>query len=84
MDLELEISAGRGVSSSCVLMKKRVNLLGGGTPLNNSAGMKGDRTIRKGICEDQPALTLQEIGGFPGCSGQPSGNKPGWGRLSRS
>jgi hypothetical protein len=27
MDLELEISAGRGVSSSCVLMKKLVNLL---------------------------------------------------------
>jgi len=25
----------------------------GGTPLNNSVGMKGDRTIRKGLCGDQ-------------------------------
>jgi hypothetical protein len=27
--------------------------------------MKGDRTIRKGLCGDQPALTLQEIGKIP-------------------
>jgi hypothetical protein len=57
---------------------RKLNLRGGrGTPLNNSFGMKGDRTIRKGLCGDQPALTLQEIGEFPGCSRQPSGNKPG-------
>ena len=58
--------------------------LGRGTPLNNSVGMKGDRAIRKGPCGDPPALTLPGIGEFPGCSGQPSRNKPGWGRLCRT
>jgi hypothetical protein len=56
----------------------------GGTPLNNSVGMKGDRTIRKGICGDQPPLTFPGIGEFPGYSHQPSRNRPGWGRLCRT
>lgn len=48
-----------------------------GKPLNNSVGMRRDRAIRKGLCEDQPALRLPGIGEFPGCAGQPSRNKPG-------
>ena len=55
-----------------------------GTSVNNSVDMKGDRKIRKGLCGDQPALTLPGIGEFPGCSGQPSRNEPGWGWLCRT
>ena len=32
------------------------------TPLNNSVDMKGDCTIRKGLCGDQPALMPRELG----------------------
>ena len=55
-----------------------------GTSFNNSVDMKGDRKIRKGLCGDQPALRLPRIEEFPGCSGQSSRNKPGWGRLCRT
>ena len=55
-----------------------------GMPLNYSVDRKGDRTIRKGLCGNQLALTLPGIGEFPGCSGQPSRNKPGWGRLGHT
>ena len=55
-----------------------------GTPLNYSVDRKGDRTIRKGLCGNQPALTLARIKEFHGGSGQPSGNKPGWDRLGRT
>ena len=55
-----------------------------GTSVNNSVDMKGDRKIRKGLCGDRPALTLPGIGEFPGCSGQPFRNEPGWGWLCRT
>ena len=40
-----------------------------GKPLNYSVVRKGDRTIRKGLCGHQPALTLARIGDSPGSSG---------------
>jgi len=46
--------------------------------------MKGDRTIRKGPCGDQPALALPGIGEFPGCSGQASRNESGGDWLGRT
>jgi len=55
-----------------------------GTPFNNSVDMKGDCKIRKGLCGDQPALTLPGIGEFPGYSGQPFINEPGGGWLCRT
>ena len=55
-----------------------------GTPLNYSVDTKRDRTIRKGLCGNQPALTLARIGESPGGSGQPSRNKPGWDRLGHT
>ena len=55
-----------------------------GTPLNYSVHRKGGRTIRKGLCGNQPALTLARIGGFPGGSGHRSRNKPGWHRLGHT
>ena len=55
-----------------------------GTPLNHSVDMKGGRTIRKGLYGNQPALTLARIREFPGGSGQPSRNKPGWDRLGHT
>jgi len=69
-----------GIPGTPYLILDSGEFLGSGqreTSSNNSVDMKGDRAIRKGLCGHQPALRLPRIGDFPGCSGQPSGNKPG-------
>jgi hypothetical protein len=75
-----ELPGGATKSGTKPSMKKPCRV-SRGTPFNNSVDMKGDRKIRKGLCGDQPALTLPGIGEFPGCSGQPSRNEPSGGWL---
>jgi len=43
------------------MLDSEIEKSGGGHP-NNSVDMKGDRKIWKGLCGDQPALTLPGMG----------------------
>ncbi len=47
-------------------------------PLNNAIDIKGERRIRKGICGNQPTLTLPGIGDYAAWSDQPSMRELGW------